>query len=215
MTIEDSLILLNNTKQSIKTAIEDKGVPVGSIPFSQYPGRIGDIPTGIDLPEIGEAYEGGYFLGLLFLSDGIYANIVSARSGAGDPGTGNYGTSTAWSGSDAIDPRIAMSFIPASSARTRIETINSNELNGYSDWMIPSWFQAMQYFINASARGWRGDADLGFGTNFWTSFEVPGSTGNCYMVGYGSVSPAGTILITSSSKNTNRSVRAFRIEKLD
>lgn len=46
MTIEDSLILLNNTKQSIKAAIESKGVTVGSVPFSDYADKIMDITTG-------------------------------------------------------------------------------------------------------------------------------------------------------------------------
>jgi len=46
MTIADSLTLLNTTKNAIKTAIEAKGVTVGSVPFSQYATKIGNISTG-------------------------------------------------------------------------------------------------------------------------------------------------------------------------
>jgi surface protein len=48
VTIADKLLLLNSTKTSIAAAIEDKGVTVGSIPFSQYPGKIAEISGGGD-----------------------------------------------------------------------------------------------------------------------------------------------------------------------
>lgn len=40
MPISDQLLLLNQTKQAIKSAIESKGQTVGGIPFSQYPSKI-------------------------------------------------------------------------------------------------------------------------------------------------------------------------------
>jgi len=46
MTIADQLIDINNSKQAIKTALEGKGVTVGTAPFNQYAGFIDDIVTG-------------------------------------------------------------------------------------------------------------------------------------------------------------------------
>ena len=46
MTIASELTLLNNTKTAIADAIEDKGITVGSIPFSQYPDKIAEISGG-------------------------------------------------------------------------------------------------------------------------------------------------------------------------
>jgi len=46
MTIASELTLLNNTKTAIADAIEDKGVTVGTIPFSQYPDKIAEISGG-------------------------------------------------------------------------------------------------------------------------------------------------------------------------
>lgn len=46
MNIADSLLLLNNTKAAIKSAIEAKGVTVGSASFATYPDKIAAIPTG-------------------------------------------------------------------------------------------------------------------------------------------------------------------------
>lgn len=46
MTIADQLTSLANTKAAIKTAIENKGVTVGTVPFDQYPSKISAITTG-------------------------------------------------------------------------------------------------------------------------------------------------------------------------
>lgn len=46
MTIADQLIDINNSKQAIKTSIENKGVTVGSAPLDQYAGLIDTITTG-------------------------------------------------------------------------------------------------------------------------------------------------------------------------
>lgn len=54
MTIASELTLLSNTKAAIKTAIEAKGVTVGTVPFSQYPTKIGEISGGgggFDIPD--------------------------------------------------------------------------------------------------------------------------------------------------------------------
>jgi surface protein len=53
MTIADKLTLLASTKTAIAAAIEDKGVTVGSIPFSQYPEKIAEITGGGPAPEPG------------------------------------------------------------------------------------------------------------------------------------------------------------------
>lgn len=45
-TIAEKLNLLLSTKAAIKAAIEAKGVTVGNIPFSQYPGKISLISGG-------------------------------------------------------------------------------------------------------------------------------------------------------------------------
>lgn len=46
MTIADQLISLNNVKAAIKTAIEAKGVTVGTAAFDQYPSKISAITGG-------------------------------------------------------------------------------------------------------------------------------------------------------------------------
>lgn len=46
MTIADQLISISNTKSAIKTAIEAKGVTVGSVAFDEYPNKISQITTG-------------------------------------------------------------------------------------------------------------------------------------------------------------------------
>lgn len=46
MTIADRLTLLGQTKTAIKNAIEAKGITVGSVPFSQYAGKISQIEVG-------------------------------------------------------------------------------------------------------------------------------------------------------------------------
>lgn len=57
-TISDKLRLLANTKADIKAAIEDMGVPVGNIPFSQYAERIrminAVVPYFLNLDGLGE-----------------------------------------------------------------------------------------------------------------------------------------------------------------
>ena len=50
MTISDSLTLLASTKTAIAAAIENKGVAVGAIPFSQYPSKIAEISGGGGTP---------------------------------------------------------------------------------------------------------------------------------------------------------------------
>jgi hypothetical protein len=56
MTIADQLVDINNSKQAIKTAIEAKGVTVGSAPFSQYATKIGEITGGGGTPEWSQSY---------------------------------------------------------------------------------------------------------------------------------------------------------------
>lgn len=46
MSIAEKLTQLNTVKQNIKSAIEQKGVTVGSAPFTQYPAKILEIETG-------------------------------------------------------------------------------------------------------------------------------------------------------------------------
>lgn len=46
MSIAEKLIQLNTVKRNIKSAIEQKGVTVGSAPFTQYPAKILEIETG-------------------------------------------------------------------------------------------------------------------------------------------------------------------------
>lgn len=46
MSISSELILLNNTKQGIKQAINNKGVTVTSEPFAEYPDKVRLIPNG-------------------------------------------------------------------------------------------------------------------------------------------------------------------------
>ena len=46
MTIASDLVSINTTKGNIKTAIEAKGVTVGSVPFADYPGKIASITGG-------------------------------------------------------------------------------------------------------------------------------------------------------------------------
>lgn len=46
MSIASELTLLNNTKQGIKTAINNKGVTVTNEPFAEYPDKIMQIQSG-------------------------------------------------------------------------------------------------------------------------------------------------------------------------
>ena len=46
MTIADKLLELNDVKQDIKTAIEDKGVDMTDVPFTDYPTKIDSITVG-------------------------------------------------------------------------------------------------------------------------------------------------------------------------
>lgn len=45
MSIAEKLTQLNTVKDNIKSAIEQKGVTVGSAPFTQYPAKILEIQT--------------------------------------------------------------------------------------------------------------------------------------------------------------------------
>lgn len=45
MSIAEKLTQLNTVKENIKSAIEQKGVTVGSAPFTQYPAKILEIQT--------------------------------------------------------------------------------------------------------------------------------------------------------------------------
>ena len=97
MTIADSLTLLASTKTAIAAAIENKGVTVGAIPFSQYPSKIAEISGGggpptpqpdpwvrpadwLPLPEITE--NDNMFVGLLAITNDE-ANYI-ALSAAGN-----------------------------------------------------------------------------------------------------------------------------------
>jgi surface protein len=55
MTIADRLISIDNSKQAIKTAIENKGVTVGSAPLSDYASKIDTISGGA-VPELNNAW---------------------------------------------------------------------------------------------------------------------------------------------------------------
>jgi len=46
MTISSELTLLSATKTAIAAAIEDKGVVVGTAPFSAYADKIAEISSG-------------------------------------------------------------------------------------------------------------------------------------------------------------------------
>ena len=67
MSISDKLIQLNTIKTDIKDAIETKGVTVGSAPFADYAGKIGDISGG---GGGGVQYKDGFTPQLLFVVDG-------------------------------------------------------------------------------------------------------------------------------------------------
>lgn len=51
MTIADQLISISNTKSAIKSAIEAKGVTVGSVAFDEYPNKIAAITGSGSTPE--------------------------------------------------------------------------------------------------------------------------------------------------------------------
>jgi surface protein len=91
MTIADSLTLLNNTKQAIKDAIEDKGVTVGAIPFAEYPDKISEISGGggddwvrpadwLPMPSMTDTDEAFYGLVAIFPDDSQF--IALSASGA-------------------------------------------------------------------------------------------------------------------------------------
>lgn len=216
MTIADSLILLNNTKQSIKTAIENKGVAVGSAPFADYAGKIGDISAGIELPEIGDAFEGGYFAGVLFLSDGLYANIISPRSTEGTVKQYKTSASDDPGAVDLVDPRTNMAIIddvehPAAQACSSLST------NGYSDWLLPSYCQIMWVLAEFGSRGLVGSADNNITNNryYWSSTTQPGFPTYAYKSRFSSTFGASEMARDTKNTATNNYVRAFRLEKLE
>lgn len=51
MTISDQLLSINSTKSAIKSAIEGKGVTVGSVPFADYPTKINQLSGSEPVPE--------------------------------------------------------------------------------------------------------------------------------------------------------------------
>ena len=53
-TIYDKLVLLDNIKNDIKQAIEEKNVVVGDIPYSDYPNKIREIKGGSEPINVGE-----------------------------------------------------------------------------------------------------------------------------------------------------------------
>lgn len=74
MTIADSLTLLNNTKTAIAAAIEAKGIPIGSIPFADYPGKIVLIEGGSAPVEGGpQEWSAEYY-------DTVYSNSAGSWS---------------------------------------------------------------------------------------------------------------------------------------
>ena len=80
MAISDKLLLLNNTKQQIRQAIESLGYSVGDIPFSQYP----DVIDSMVVTEGGDLFQHGQALNY---------NFTSQRYGTRLPdGTINYTT---------------------------------------------------------------------------------------------------------------------------
>lgn len=78
-TIAEKLNLLLSTKAAIKAAIEAKGVTVGNIPFSQYPGKIslisggssggGDGTVGSSSDINVAYYRNGWYLGTVNVGD--------------------------------------------------------------------------------------------------------------------------------------------------
>lgn len=214
MTIEDSLTLLNNTKQSIKTAIENKGVTVGSVPFADYAGKIGDIPTGIDLPEVGEEFGGGYFIEALLLSDGVYASIVSPLTG-GEVGSRTNGTAAAWGfPAEYLDPRVADSNIPNSQAKT---AVNGLTLNGKSDWMLPTMPQAIKWLSTVIQKGWIDDErGIISGLTYYSINTCTENTANTSQFIYaGMLDSLDNVQAAVRNKNIASRTRAFRLEKLD
>lgn len=216
MTIADSLILLNSTKQAIKTAIENKGVTVGSIPFAQYPGKIGDIPTGIELPEIGESFGGGYFMGIVFLSDGAYANIVSPLS-SGQSGEIQFKTSTTTDSSavDRVDTRNNMPSIDDED-HPAAQFCTSLSIGGKTDWALPSILQLMAAMNEGAQRNWMAPgSEMGFelAMNYWSSAQY--TAANAIVASISGAGRALSLLTTSKTTNTNMRARAFRLEKLE
>lgn len=79
MSIASQITLLNNTKQGIKTAINNKGVTVTDEPFAEYPDKIRLIPNG------GGTYESQIILYL----EGKLENVI-VPSGTTSIGTGAF-----------------------------------------------------------------------------------------------------------------------------
>jgi surface protein len=82
MTIADKLTLLASTKTAIAAAIEDKGVTVGSIPFSQYPEKIAEITGGGPAPEPGAWVRPSDWLALPVIGedDNMFAGLLAVTN---------------------------------------------------------------------------------------------------------------------------------------
>jgi surface protein len=90
MTIADKLTLLANTKTAIAQAIEDKGVTVGEIPFSQYPDKIAEISGGgapeewvrpadwLPMPSMSDTDQAFYGLVAVFPNDSNFLALTAS-----------------------------------------------------------------------------------------------------------------------------------------
>ena len=78
----ENLIRLNETKQAIKKAIEDKGQDLSNVPFTEYNTKIADIRTSEDLTDV------------LTEQDEIITALEDVVEGTG--GSNDYSTNVAY-----------------------------------------------------------------------------------------------------------------------
>lgn len=90
MAISETLVQLVNIRDDIRQAIADKGVDMtGTIPLSEYPGKIAGIKTGVERTYL---FKDGELISGIALGSGlnITNNIIYTNSAGGTSWTINY-----------------------------------------------------------------------------------------------------------------------------
>lgn len=150
--------------------------------FRQF---MASTPSGLVLPNIGDAFEGGYYAGLIsHTADGnaTHALIVAPKAtGAGGnyhPGTGSIDmstdTTTTYGNISVYDGAYNSSLIVASNSPI-MTFINGLTIGGYTDWYLPALMELKIAFYNFKPTTVNNNTSSSFyGDN---SYAVPPRTG--------------------------------------
>lgn len=202
MTVASKLIDVNNAKLAIKGAIEDHGVDLTGVPFTGYAGKIAEISGGIDLPALGDEWEGGYFCGVFVVSGVTYGYVMSPKATGETIGAQWAYTTGADDSRDIFDGVLNTNLLNNQGGRPAIQWAASRVINGYSDWFIPAWkeFQALSAQIYALTQTAPFSMDP---IAHWTSTATNNSTVQC-------ITPSNSNSTGIGKSSTSQPLRVFR-----